>query len=106
MHVVPMTVGVPPLHALDGAVLTLSTGGGHQLSIDLGEAERDTETVISVFVARGRLSLARGGAYAAVIQVPPRRYTEEWGEDGPRMVAQPLNIDAVSLQLWALPDTL
>lgn len=110
MNVVSMNDGLKAAHSLAGTILTLS--GSDALSLDLAEAERDTETVISVFADRACCLSLEGGTYAAVVVIPPRRYldqeVEEEGTDGPRLVtvpvAQPLNTEAVTLRLWALPE--
>lgn len=92
---------------LDGCELTL---GG--MVIDLEVEQRDTERVISIFAdSAGQLS-TEGDAYAAIIIIPPRRYVDEEvtetvdGEEVIQTISvpQPCSAEAVTLQLWALPE--
>ncbi len=92
---------------LDGCELTLGN-----LVIDLAEEQRDNERVISVFAGTdGQLSL-EGDTYAAVIVIPPRRYVDEEvtemidSEEVTQIipVPQPCSAEAVTLQLWAMPE--
>ena len=107
MDVLHITKGRVLEHHLDGAELHI----GDQV-IDLAAHERDAEVVIGLRAdAAGSLD-PQGDLHAAAIIIPPRRY--ELGEvteetDGETItyqdhVAQPLNVAAVTLQLYGLPD--
>lgn len=107
MNIEHMNEGEKAAFELEGCVLTLGS-----LIFDIGDEQADTERVISVFAdAAGHLSLD-GEAYAAVIIIPPRRYVDEEvtetidGEEVTQIVPvpQPCQADAVTLQLWALPE--
>lgn len=107
MNIVHMNEGAKAAFELEGCVLTLGS-----LIFDIGEEQLDTEKVISVFTdASGQLALD-GDAYAAVIIIPSRRYVDEEvtetidGEEVTQIVpvAQPCTAEAVTLQLWALPE--
>lgn len=108
MNIVHMNAGAKTAFELEGGVLTLGS-----LIFDIREAQTDTERVISVFTdAAGQLSL-EGDTYAAVIIVPPRRYVDEAvtetidGEEVTQIVPvpRPCQAEAITLQLWALPET-
>lgn len=110
MNVVSMNDGAKAPWSLSGSELRL--GSPAQVSLDLADLEADNEVVVTVYAAPdGELTL-EGGAYAAVITIPPRRYepqtVTEDGMDGPmevvKPVAVPLNVDAVTLKLWAMPE--
>lgn len=96
-------------YALDGTVLTLGDGA---VSIDLAERQSDTEVVIDVCLNNGLLIEGIGLWYVATIVIPPRRYhlvdTGKTDENGAAIMAPeavPLDLDAVVLNLWALPKT-
>jgi len=108
MNIVHMNEGPKAAFELEGCVLTLG-----ELIFDIGEEQVDTEKVISVFAdATGQLAL-EGDAYAAVIIIPPRRYIDEEvtetidGDEVTQIVPVPqaCTAEAVTLQLWALPET-
>ena len=110
MNLVAMNDGSTIACALIGSVLHF--GDPAFLTLDLAELEADTERVVTVYAdGEGALTLA-GGNYVAIVVIPPRRYAltevEEDGMDGPvtvtKPVAQPLNTDAVTVKLWALPE--
>lgn len=108
MNIVHMNDGAKAAFELEGCVLTLGP-----LIFDIGEEQFDTEKVISVFAdPAGQLAL-EGDAYAAVLIIPPRRYVDDEvtetidGEEVTQIVPvpQPCQAEAVTLQLWALPET-
>lgn len=108
MNIIEMNEGHKVTAALAECILTL----GGALTIDIEAEQRDVERVITVFAdAAGQLSL-EGDAYAAVVIIPPRRYVEEEvtetvdGEEATQgvLVAQPCQVSAVTLQLWAVPE--
>jgi hypothetical protein len=109
MDVQQMTKGRVLEHHLDGTELHI---GSPAQVIDLAARERDAEVVIGLRAdAAGGLD-PEGDLHAATIIIPPRRYelgevTEE--SDGETItyqdhVAQPLNLAAVTLQLYGLPE--
>lgn len=108
MNIVHMNEGEKIAHSLEDCVLTLADGAA---VIDLDEAQRDTEQVITLRVGADGVLSEGGGAYAAVLIIPPRRYsseevTEEVDGETETFVArvpQPCEPAAVTLQLWALP---
>lgn len=113
MNIVEMNGGEKAPVDCDGCVVTIGAGPDRgSVSIDLEDHQSDVEQLVMVYVdAAGRLNLD-GGAYAAVLTIPPRRYameevTEE-GEDGPvtfmAPVAQDCNPEAATVQLWGLPN--
>jgi len=96
-------------YALDRTVLGL---GGGAVSIDLAARQQDTETVIDICRDDGHLVEGMGRWYVATIIIPPRRYhlvnTGQIGDNGAPVLAPeplPLDLDAVVLNLWALPET-
>ncbi|WP_422448177.1 AAA family ATPase [Thermoanaerobacterium sp. DL9XJH110] len=96
-------------YTLDGTVLTL---GGGAVSVDLATRQQDTETVIDICRDDGHLVEGMGRWYVATIIIPPRRYhlvdTGQVDENGAPVLASealPLDLDAVVLNLWALPET-
>lgn len=108
MDVQHMSKGRVLEHHLDGTELHIGTPAQ---VIDLAEKERDAEVVIGLRAdAAGALD-PEGDLHAATIIIPPRRY--EMGEvteetDGETItyqdrIAQPLNVAAVTLQLYGLP---
>jgi hypothetical protein len=108
MNVIHMNEGHKVTAMMAACVLTL----GGALSIDIAAAQRDTETVITVFAdAAGKLSY-EGETYAAVVIIPPRRCVDEEvtetvdGEEVTQTlsVPQPCQASAVTLQLWAVPE--
>ena len=108
MNIIHMNEGYKVAATLADCVLTL----GAALTIDIAEAQADTEQVITVFAdAAGQLSY-EGETYAAVVIIPPRRYVEEEvtetveGEEVTQIVSvpQPCQASAVTLQLWAVPE--
>ena len=108
MNIIQMNEGHKVTATLDDCVLTL----GGALAIDIDAEQSDVERAITVFVdAAGQLSY-EGNAYAAVVIIPPRRYAEEElteemdGEEITQTisVAQPCQVSAVTLQLWAVPE--
>lgn len=107
MNIMHMNEGAKAAFELDDCTLILGN-----LLIDLGEEREDTERVLSVFTdGDGQLSF-EGDVYAAVIIIPPRRYVDEeitetvGGEEVTQTVSvpQPCQAEAVTLQLWALPE--
>ena len=104
-----MTKGRVLEHHLEGTELHIGTPAQ---VIDLAARERDAEVAIGLRAnAAGALD-PEGDLHAATIIIPPRRYeisevTEE--TDGETVtyqdrIAQPLNVAAVTLQLYGLPD--
>ncbi|MFN8682762.1 hypothetical protein ACDP63_16710 [Paracoccus sp. P2] len=108
MNIVHLNEGAKLAFELEGCVLTL----GGTLTINLAEEQQDTERVISVFADAAGQPELEGDAYAALIIIPPRRYVDEEvtetveGEEVTQIVPvpQPCQADAVTLQLWALPE--
>lgn len=76
------------------------------LTINLAKREEDDPVHIDVcYDADGDLVIgaAAGRAYVAEIDIPARSYTEEEGEDDePTLVPVPLDMDKVTLTLWAI----
>lgn len=76
------------------------------LTINLAKREEDDPVHIDVcFDADGDLVIgaAAGRAYVAEIDIPARSYTEEDGEgDEPTLAPVPLDMDKVTLTLWAI----
>lgn len=110
MNIIPMNEGRKVTVALAGAILTL----GGALAIDIEAEQRDVERVITVFAdVSGGLSF-EGAAYAAVIIIPPRRYTETEvteiveGEEVTQIqtTPEPVQVSAVTVQLWAVPEAI
>ncbi len=86
-------------YQLDGTVLTIGED-----SIDVAAVQRDEQVIHTI---------KDGGDYVATIEVPPRTYHQEIDdsvvlEEGEEerevtvMVADPLDIGAVSITLWPL----
>ena len=74
------------------------------LTINLSKRQRDDEEHIDVCFARdGELVIgaAAGRAYVAEIDIPPKQYSEPENEGDPRE-ALPLDMDTVTLTLWAI----
>ena len=76
------------------------------LTINLAKREEDDPVHIDVcYDADGDLVIgaAAGRAYVAEIDIPARSYTEEEGEgDELTLVPVPLDMDKVTLTLWAI----
>lgn len=108
MNIVHMNEGEKIAHALDECMLTL---GDDSAVIDLDEAQRDTEQVLTFRVGADGVLREDGSAYAAVLIIPPRRYASEEvseevdGETETYTARVPLPCEpaAATLQLWALP---
>jgi len=81
------------------------------LSINLIKREQDWPVHIDVcFDENGWLTIgtAAGRRYVAEIDIPARQYTEETDPEDPEQTIRtpvPLNLDNVTLSLWALPGT-
>jgi hypothetical protein len=81
------------------------------ISVNVAKYQKDTENTIDVCIDSDmQLTTGLGKWYAANIVIPPRKYnmvdTEQKDEDGNskyERVAEPLNMDDVTLILWALP---
>ncbi len=74
------------------------------LTINLSKRQRDDEEHIDVCFDRdGELVIgaAAGRAYVAEIDIPPKQYAEPENEGDPRE-ALPLDMDTVTLTLWAI----
>lgn len=101
MNIIHMNEGRKAAIGLTGSILTLGT-----ISIDLDAVQGDIQRVLTVYVDAGGGLSFHGEAYAAVVIIPPRRYTDMEATDGepagpPTML--PCQAGAVTLQLWALP---
>lgn len=109
MNIEHMNEGTKADFELVECVLSLGDG---EIIIDLAEEQRDIERVISVFANSAAELHLTGETYAAVIIIPPRRYTDEEvtveidGEEVIEIVPvpQPCSAEAVTLRLWALPE--
>lgn len=113
MDIQILTDGAHAQHQLDGSVLTLTLGES-RLSLDLAAEQADATHVIEIRTDRAgqALSQSEGDTYAALITLPPRRYSvpdPETDADGAPLtpVAAPLDTAAVTLQLWGIarPET-
>ncbi|PTV94006.1 hypothetical protein C8J27_11057 [Rhodobacter aestuarii] len=101
MNITKMTNGPVIDWALDGAALTFAGA----LTVDLEAEARDVGRAITVFVDAAGMPSFEGEKYAAVIVVPPRQYTESEVDEEAVIVPLAINLDAVQLQLWALPTS-
>lgn len=81
------------------------------ISVNLVKYQKDTENIIDVCIDNDmQLTTGLGKWYAANIIIPPRKYDmvdtgEKDENENPKYerVAEPLNMDEVTLILWSLP---
>jgi hypothetical protein len=79
------------------------------LSVNLPEAEEDTENIITISLSDDGPVLGPHGnrGFIADVDIPPRRYTieeyeDENGQMATRQVAVPFDPERVLLRLWPL----
>lgn len=79
------------------------------LSIDLKRYQNDEEKVINISLKNDILQMGLGDWYVANIIIPAKKYElidagkDEKGDQKYERVSTPLNMDEVTLILWALP---
>lgn len=81
------------------------------ISVNVTKYQRDTENTIDLCIDKDmELTTGLGKWYAANIIIPPKKYNmvdtgieDENGNSIYERVADPLNMDDVTLILWALP---
>ena len=90
---------------INSSVLTVGSGED-AIAVDLEERQTDSETVIDICRCEGGLMEGACGSYVLSVQIPPRKYHEEAGEESPEcgtgiiLVPEPLDIASVILRLW------
>lgn len=100
----------------DGQKINYSINGNvivfdDTISINISKYQRDTENIVDVCIDNDmQLTTGLGKWYAANVIIPPRKYdmvdsgqVDEEGNVKYMRVAEPLNMDDVTLILWALP---
>jgi hypothetical protein len=108
MQIREMTAGRKIAWRLEGSVLYF--GEADEQSVDLADRQRDEAVVVDVYVDRACCIVGAGenAAYAANVLIPPRRYAEvEQVVDGETVLvreAVAVDVNAVVLQLWGLPE--
>ncbi len=78
------------------------------ITIDYAAEQRDDAAQIVIRHHQGAFARdGEEGAIVAIVRIPPRQYSEQPGEADPmtgdpgvERVAQPLDVNAVSLELW------
>lgn len=106
MNVTHMNEGHKVAYSLDGSILTI----GESVVLNLDEEQEDVARAVSIFAGDDGTLSQDGHNYAATIILPPRRYADEEVDeiiDGEEVVqivpvAQPLQVAAVTLQLWSI----
>lgn len=88
---------------------TTVTLGNNEMSLDLANYEDDEPVHLTIcFTKRGTLTLGNDGfTYVAEIDIPARRYQEipdPEDEEGSQTVPIPLDMNTVTLTLWALVE--
>lgn len=81
------------------------------ISVNVARYQKDTENIIDVCIDSDmQLTTGLGKWYAANVIIPPKKYDmvdsgekDEEGNTKYARVAEPLNMDDVTLILWALP---
>jgi len=97
-------------YSLTGALLTI-TVGTQSLEVDLVTAQQDTEQVVDVSLdGERKIRIGVEKWYVANVIIPPQKThlveSDEVDEnENPQFMQEilPLNVDEVSLVLWALP---
>ncbi len=93
--VAPVTIGAAAIQVGD-------------ITIDYAAEQRDEATQIVIRHYQGAFVRdGEEGAIVAIVRIPPRQYSEQpgeadpmTGEPGVERVAQPLDVNAVSIELW------
>lgn len=112
MKVQEINEGIKADYSLDGSILTISVGD-QSINIDLTAVQSDTQQVIDISLD-GELKLQDRVEkwYVANVVIPPQKthfidsgQTDE--NDNPVLLPEtlPIDLDEVSLILWALPVT-
>lgn len=94
-------------HTESGNVLTFDD----TISVNVSKYQRDTQNTIDVCIDENlQLTTGLGKWYAANVIIPPKKYdmvgsgeVDENNNPIYNRVAEPLNMDEVTLILWALP---
>ena len=100
------TQGKHPKVGTDGNLLEI---GGHQ--IDLGDRQRQQAVTLDLSLDHdGQIVEGGEGWYVANVTIPPAHFQEVEGEPDPttgepllQLEQQPVNLDLVVVNLWALP---
>lgn len=79
-----------------------------EITIDYAAEQRDDAVQIVIRHHQGAFSRdSEEGAIVAIVRIPPRQYSEQPGDTDPttgepsiERVAQPLDTNAVSIELW------
>ncbi len=100
MMIVQKNEGTKIPYEVNGTKITFDD----DLTINLKKRQADWDVHIDVCSDADNclvIGTAAGRAFVAEIDIPARQYTET--EDG-ESVAQPLDMDAVALSLWAIDE--
>lgn len=102
MIIIEKNVGPKLSYEVTGKKLTLDD----DLTINLAKREQDDPVHIDICYDADRelvIGTAAGRAYVAQIDISARKYTEEAGEgEEPERTPVPLDMDTVTLTLWAI----
>lgn len=106
MNIVEQNEGKKIPCRIDGTKIILD----EMLSFDLKRYQKDNEEVVNICLKNDILQMGLGDWYVANIVIPPKKYElvdsgekDEEGNVKYERVAKPLNMDEVTLILWALP---
>jgi hypothetical protein len=104
----PMTTLVQPGAPIAPVAIAANRLTVGDITVDFAAEQQDTAAEIVIHHHAG--AFVRGGdqgAIVAIVRIPARRYTEQQGDADPitgapttTRVAEPLNPNAVSVELW------
>lgn len=100
MRIIEKNAGHKIDYTVEGTVVVL---GDEELTLDLAEIQDDWDIHITVCYTRQHtLTTGRGGiTYVAEFDIPTREYIEDEEEGS---IPAPLDMDKVTLSLWAVDD--
>lgn len=83
---------------LQDGIVTVGT-----VSVDLKEKQSDSQQIITITRTENEFFLEKGGRdYAAVIEIPPKKYDEVVSEDETIVTPTELDIHTVVITLWPI----
>lgn len=101
MIIIEKNEGTKIPYSVSGTKVTFND----DLTINLASREQDWPVHIDICYDEDRalvIGAAAGRAYVAEIDIPARRYTEEEVDGEMQRIPLPLDMDTVTLTLWAI----